>query len=201
VSDSVAVLTSLVGAGAALLGAGVGGWVTYFVTGRAVRAAATEAERNRAHEQAQAWAEREQTRKFDTYVAVARYVLDWQRQVEHAVKQASFRTDPPTPPPQQDSIGYALEAQAALTASAEVHQLLHEFNRLIVLYSTAVGSARQMAAFADGPVPDPTMMAQAAQAKNAANEAGRAALNAGDPLLARMREELNGDGATNFRTP
>ncbi|MFC0436108.1 hypothetical protein [Kutzneria buriramensis] len=195
-SDSVAVLTSVVGAGGALLGAALSAVVTYFVTRRAVRAAAAEADKTRAHERAQARTEREQARKLDTYLAVTRYVLDWQRQIGFAVDQATFQTDPPTPAPQQDSIDYTLEARAALIASGEVHGLLHEFNRLIVRYGTAVGSARKMATFADAQVPDTKV--QAAQAQNEANDAGRAVLTAGDPLLARMRVELGDGGATSL---
>ena len=195
VSDSVAVLASLVGAGGALLGAGTSALVTYFVTRRAVNAATVEADKTRAHERVQVRTEREQTRKLDTYVAITRYVVDWQRQVGFMVNQATFRTDPPPPAPQQDSIDYALEARAELIASAEVRRLLHEFNSLIVRYGTAVGNAREMATYIVGPMPDPTVTTQAAEAQNAANEAGRAALTAGEPLVDRMRTELDRDSS------
>ena len=55
-SGDIALWTSLAAAGGAVLGSGVTGTITYFVTNRSIAAAKTEGDTTRRHEIEQAWA-------------------------------------------------------------------------------------------------------------------------------------------------
>lgn len=188
-----------IAAAAALIGATLSAWLTYKVTARTVKAASEDAEENRnhahtlahkqhRHDQDLASVERQQTRMFEAYLLIARYVEDWRRVVSYMLDEGLFGTDPPRPEPKRDEIDPALEAQVSLVGSAEAQKLLRDFNSKVMSYRFAVGHANSMK---DTPQPWPPGAVQDARdARVKAEEAGRQALDAGTVLIERMRADL-----------
>lgn len=98
----------------------------------------------------------------------------------------------PRPRPHESTV--RLSARAALIATALVQNLLQRFNKLILQYGTAVGTAREMDKFVIQHVPD--TVTTAAQAAGEAKKAGQAVLDAGTPLIDQMRVELGSSTPT-----
>lgn len=143
----------------------------------------------RSHQTAEAWTERQQARQLDAYLAVARHIGHWSRQIQWAVNQQTFITDPPTPQPTADEIDYSSEALIALVGTEAVWSAIRDFNTSVTEYLVAVGAAVTAEGFRN-----PTMhetVTAAATARQTALDAGHRAMERGNAVLDRMRGELS----------
>lgn len=190
-NNDVAIITSIAAGLSALLASAITALITYRLTARSIAASASEAVATRTHETDEAWTDRQQTRLLDAYQSVARHVGHWTRQIQWAVNQQTFTTNPPTPQPRVDEIDYSSEALIALVGSDEVWQELREFNASVTRYLVAVGVAVQVEGFVVPTMPETTRSVTVA--RNTARDAGYQAISQGKTALDRMRAELQPD--------
>lgn len=198
-TNAGAIWAAAIAGAAALVAAVLSAWFTYLVTARTVRAASEDAEKSRnhardlardehLHHRDMASIERGQARMFDAYLLIARYVEDCRRVVAYTIDQGRFQTDPPRSEPKRDEIDIALEAQVSLVGSAEVQQLLRDFNRKVTSYRFAIGHAESLKD--NMPYSPPGAVEDARIARNKADASGLEALNAGTRLIDQMRADL-----------
>jgi hypothetical protein len=193
-NGDIAVWTSIAAGAAAILASAITAIVTYLVTRRSVQSSEAMSAAERTHEVDQAWSDREQSRKLDAYVALARHVGHWTRQIGWAVDRGSFETDPPTPQPKEDSVDYTSEALISLVGSDAVWDAIKSFNADVMKYLVSVGTARTMQEFVSEF--EPTSQAAAGQALSSAQDAGRTAIATGNSLIDLMRSELRAKGSS-----
>lgn len=187
-NGDIAIWTSVAAGGAAILASAITAIVTYLVTKRSIQSSEAISAAERTHEVDQTWTDREQSRKLDAYVALARHVGHWTRQIGWAVDRGSFDTDPPTPQPKEDSIDYTSEALISLVGSEAVWDRIKSFNGDVMKYLVAVGTARTMEGFVSEL--EPASKEAASQALASAQDAGRTAIATGKTLMDLMRSEL-----------
>ncbi len=187
-NGDIAIWTSVAAGAAAILASAITAIVTYLVTKRSVASSEAMSAAERTHEVDLAWTDREQSRKLDAYVALARHVGHWTRQIGWAVDRGTFDTDPPTPQPKEDAIDYTSEALISLVGSDAVWRAIKSFNADVMKYLVAVGTARTTEGFVSEF--DRASKEAAAQALASAQEAGRTAIATGTSLMELLRSEL-----------
>ena len=184
----IAIWTSVAAGAAAIFASAISSLATYFVTERGVEAAKSTSADERTHEVQQAWTDREQNRKLDAYLALARHVGNWTRQISWEMDRAVFDTDPPTPPPIGDVIDYTSEALISLVGSQVVWDAVKTFNVNVKKYLLTSGMARKMQTYAT-PL-DRGSTGAANLQLDKAEKAGRIAIESGKSLMDLMRLEL-----------
>lgn len=186
----IAIWTSAVAAAGVVASAAVTGYITYRLTQRSINANTMFDENRRQHEIIMSRTERDQSRKFDAYLSVTRYVRDWIRQIEFVIAEGISQFDPPRQQPGFDTGGYghAEEAQVALVGSRKVQLGLTDFNKQLNIYLVSRGIARELGNFVSQQ--EPASVRVAATSNDEADEKGRIALKAGQSLIDLMRVEL-----------
>jgi hypothetical protein len=128
--------------GDALIGVGgvlVGGFITYGVTARTVKATTSEGaaqrdqdaaqrELDRSHELQLAREEREQARKADAYLKIVTYVsrsIEWARTIVNALNEGDYSKIPKVPSAEE---GIIASAAGQLYLSAKAAELLNAYD-------------------------------------------------------------------------